>query len=528
MMSDTKQKERLQSLLDAITADRGRPMDAWEITALLEIYGLRDIDAQTEYGYPSLFELAKDIEPLIDTKEYEEKHYGIMEVKEPNKFKRISINYFKGLAFSIPMLLQILMTLVVGYAIWSSLRYDVHIATLIAIGTFLALVITGATSQAIGRKGLYYLKLDEFALAAKITTRIYVIGLATVLVLALILLFFQIFFHMMLTEDFIITLAYYLLLSILFLGISVYYMFEEYAKASLYFAAAMIMVYIFYSVFQKNILMSQIYALIIIDIIVTLQTFIKLKKLKKKSATAEGEVLPRSSVLAYTLLPFYLYGIFYFLLLLVDRIIAWSVYYQGKPYFIWFIVPYEVGLDWALIALVILIGLTEVSIYEYMYRSQLLTYKYKCSEYKKFNEDVFGFFRRFNLIYFLISIGVVLFVYLFIYLIDYFFHSSTTEIFFHSPTPFVYWIGAISYVLIVNTLMNILLLFSLSRFMVPVRYALFGVLTDIIVGLILSRLISYEYAVFGLLAGSAVFFFGVMKYTRNVTKKFDFYYYSAF
>jgi hypothetical protein len=36
--------------------------------------------------------------------------------------------------------------------------------------------------------------------------------------------------------------------------------------------------------------------------------------------------------------------------------------YENNPYFIWFKVDYELGLDWALISLIFMIGVTEVSI----------------------------------------------------------------------------------------------------------------------------------------------------------------------
>jgi MFS family permease len=528
IMSDQKREEELKSLLDAITQERGRPIDVWEITALLEIYGLRDIDAKNDWGYDSLFDMAKDMEPFIDTKTYEEKHYGIIELEETNTLKRVLKNYFKGLAFSVPMILQILMMLTVGYAIWSSLRYDVHLATLITLGTFIALIVTGSISQAIGRKGLYYLKLNEFALASKISMHIYIIGFIIVIAVALLLIFIQFFFYMMLQEDFLIVLSFYILLSILFLGNAVYYMFEEYLSVTIYFILAMALVYIFFSFFQLNVMMSQLYALAITDIIITFMTIKKLRDLRKKSDLAEGEALPKTSVLAHSLMPFFTYGLLYFLLLLIDRVIAWSVYYEGKPYFIWFIVPYEVGLDWALIALIALIGITEVSIYEYMYRSQILTYKYHCNEYKKFNEDVYSFFKRFNRLFFIVSLIVIVCVYFAIYFLDQYINSTMSHIFFQPPTPFIYWVAAFSYVLIVNTLMNVLLLFSLSRFLAPVRYAFYAVMTDIVVGLILSRMLGYEYAVFGLLAGSLVFFIGTARYTRHVTKNFDFYYYSAY
>ena len=62
--------KNLNSLYDKITENRGKPLDRWEIAALLEIYGIRDIDAQKEYGFENVFEMADEMIKYKNTKNY--------------------------------------------------------------------------------------------------------------------------------------------------------------------------------------------------------------------------------------------------------------------------------------------------------------------------------------------------------------------------------------------------------------------------------------------------------------------------
>ena len=52
----------LKNIYLEITKDKGKPLDFWEISALLEIYGIRDIDAKNEYGFENVFEMGKYLE----------------------------------------------------------------------------------------------------------------------------------------------------------------------------------------------------------------------------------------------------------------------------------------------------------------------------------------------------------------------------------------------------------------------------------------------------------------------------------
>ncbi len=526
-MQEEDNGNNLEPLYLEITKDRGKPLDFWEIAALLEIYGIRDIDAQKEFGFDNVFDMAKYMHRYKEVKEYPVKSLNTWE-ELPPLGKRIFKNYIRGLAFAMPMFVQIFFTLSIGYAIWSGINLDQTKATVIAIGTFLALIMTGTSAQAIGRKGLFYLKQQEMTLAANVTKLLLIIGFVIVLVVGVVLILFNLFFEVLPAYYFFILIMFYLLLSFLFLSISVYYMFEEYLKILYYFLAGMVFVYITHSLLHVRLPEAQFMALVALDGVLAFFVYKKIYNLKKNDTASEGEVAPRMSMLFYSLMPFYLYGLFFFIFLVTDRIVAWSANVPAKPYFIWFNVPYEVGLDWALIALVLLMGFTEISIHEFMYRINDMVVKYKYKEYELFNKKIHLFFKQFNTIYLILSIIIIFLVYYIIYYIykntDYLFIKN----FFNSFTPFVYWIAAVSYAFMVNGLMNTLFIFSFSRQGFAVKSILIATVVNILVGLILSRIFGLQYAVFGLFAGSVVFWWYSFSYTTNMLKKLEFYYYSSF
>jgi len=517
----------LSSLYADITKGKGKPLDYWEIAALLEVYGIRDVDAKKEYGFGNVFDMAKYMQKYIDTKIYPVKSLVSWE-ELPSFWVRIVKNYIRGLAFAMPMFVQIFFTLSIGYAIWSGIDMDKTKATVIALGTFLALIVTGASAQAIGRKGLFYLKQNEMILASNVTKALFNVGLVLVVAIGFILMLFNLFFEVLPPYYFFILIMFYFLLSFLFLNIAVYYMFEEYNKILYFFMLGMVFVYIAHALLKIKLPEAQFVSLIVLDIILSFFAYRKVRDLKKKNSISEGEGTPRASILFYSLIPFYMYGFLYFVFLVTDRIIAWSSSVEAKPYFIWFDVPYELGLDWALVALVLLMGLTEISIHEFMYRINDMIIQYKYKEYQKFNDTIFSFFKKFNFVYLVLSIIIIFITYFTVFIIYKVTQLSYVENFFNGYTPFVYWVAAISYAFMVNGLMNVLFIFSFSRQNFSVKSIAIASFVNIVVGMILSRMFGLEFAVIGLLVGSIIFWGLSFKYAINMLKKLEFYYYSSF
>ncbi len=526
-MALTKSQEELFELYNIITKDKGKPLNHWEITALLETYGLRDIDAKNEYGVDTLFDLAEYLVPFIEKRD-DYKLHSIQTIKEHNIYKRIFLNYMRGLAFSVPMLIQIIFTLAVGYALWSSMTADNAHATAISLGTFAALIITGGSAQAIGRKGLFYLKMGENTLARNVTFLLYGIGVVLIVLLGIFLSITNFFFNVYPMDMYVIAMSYYILLALFFLTLSIFYVFEDYISIVILTLAGLFFVYIFRSVLEFNLESSQIYGLIMLNILVMSVAGIKVIRLKDKNGSAEGSHLPKPSILLYSLLPYYTYGFFYFSFLIVDRVIAWSADVTTSPYVIWFNVKYELGLDWALISLVLMMGITEVSISEFMYRLNDKVVKISFLEAKEFSKEIYSFFKRFNFAFMLFSLVVMVSTFLLVYGLHVSLEIEFIENFMVQPTISIFIIASVAYFLLVNSLMNILLMFSLSRHHIPVKAVGYGLFVNIFVGMLLSRLLGYEYAVIGLLLGSFVLWLVTFREIMAMFKNLDYFYYSAY
>ncbi|MCK9372248.1 MAG: hypothetical protein M0P91_03565 [Sulfuricurvum sp.] len=521
-----KMVKEWRALYEAITQGKGRPLNHWEITALLEIYGLRDIDAREQYGLESLFALAKMLTEFIEDYKYEVKTYELE--APPSKVKRITLNYFAGMAFALPMLIQVFFTLVIGYGLWSSLDLDVRTATAIAVGTFAALVVTGGPAQAIGRKGLFYIKMEEYNLAHKISGKLFRIFIVQIIIVGILIYLMNFVFDLIPKDMMLYLIVYYFLLAFLFTTLAIFYMMELYGTIALYILVGVVLVYFFHILFfHLGIILSQVLSLLITDVIVFVDAFRRIRKLKEKSREKEGDAEPRLSLLFYSLNPYMIYGTLYFLFLIMDRILAWSAT-PFQPYFIWFNVRDEIGLDWALIVLILLIGMSEVIIYEFMYRVNVDITKHRYDETRIFNKIYQRFFLKYNIIFFVISFFVIIFVYFAIFLLAKYTDWDFLDVFMVAPTPFIYLFAAISYAFLSNALTNILFFFSYSRYKAVVKGIAVAVVVNIIVGLILSRLLGYEYAVFGLLTGSILFWGFVIHFGNRFFKNLDYYYYSAY
>ncbi len=523
-----KQDNKLRELYFKITEGKGKPIDHWEITALLETNGLRDIDAKEEYGFKDLFDMGKYMTKFIEEKkDYKVKQIAIEEELEKNVIKRYIKNYIKGLAFALPMLVQIIATVILGYAIWSSLEITVEQATAIAIGTLGALVIAGGPAQAIGRKGLFYIKYKEYILARNVTVLIYGISFIVILLLSVIFIFINFIFEIFPPHFFYLSLVFFIELSIFFLTLSIFYMFEAYTSIVIITFVGMVLVYLFYRVIGIPLPESQEIALFFLNIFTMVYAGIKLYRLKYLGLEREGDVLPTPAALFYSLYPYLLYGFFYFAFQIIDRLVAWSAPSQ-IPYFIWFLVPYELGLDWALIILVFMMGVTEISITEFLHKINENVIKYHYNDVDKFNKVVYNYYKRFNFYYFFYAIIIYILTFLAVYLPHKFFHFYFLNVFFRQPTINIFLVAGVAYILLVNALMNIMFMFSLSRHEVPVRYIRLAVIADIVIGIILSRPFGYPFAVVGVLCGSIIFWYGTFKFANNMFKNIDYFYYSAY
>jgi len=512
------------NLLNRITRERGKPVDKWEIAALIESNGIRDIDAKEEWGAEDVFALAGRLHEHVDLVTYEEKK---VEIEEEKLVQRVFLNYLKGMLFAIPMVLQIVAMVIVGVGIWSYVHFSLREATAIAFGTLLALASTGGIAQIIGRKGLFYLKFGEYLLASKVTKRFYILGLILVAVFTLFLFFLNYFMNLFPIYMMKIALYYYVLLSIIFLVFSIFYMLNDYFSIASIITFGILLVYILFYKLEFGIYTSQIITMVIVIIVSNIVALKKLRKLELISY-AEGVVLPKAGTLFYTLYPFFLYGISYFLFLIMDRLMAWTTSKGYMPYFMWFNMPYEVGVDWALFTFVVTVAFVEVFIYELGILSFQKIKKIKAYNVKDFNEHFLGIYR--------FAIVVFIFMGIFSIVISFFtplilavkFKLPYARVFFILVNQKVFWFASIGYTFLSIALLNCVIFFAYSRHKFALNSIAIGTLSNLIIGFAFSRIIDYYYSVVGLSVGAFIFAIVSSRYAWHFFKKFHYYYYSAF
>jgi hypothetical protein len=255
--------------------------------------------------------------------------------------------------------------------------------------------------------------------------------------------------------------------------------------------------------------------------------------------------MPKLSVTFYTVRPYFVYGFLYFTFIYIDRIVAWSsndsIY---MPYILWFRGNYELGLDFALFALMVPMGFIEVIINSMMKKMEVLQNRYSIDAEGEMNSIIVKDYKKSLIKILILSIVSSASIYLIMRFIDVYKSNILGFKIFENPTiHFVLVAALISYAILSGALMNAVLLFSLSQPQMINKLLLTALLINIAVGFAASRWFSwwadnmnhykglfgiegYAFAVLGLVAGSIYFLVTSCKSVFVALGKLDYCLYS--
>jgi hypothetical protein len=512
------------NLLREITIGKGRPQDFWELSALLETCGLRDLDARNDWGEDDIFALARRLFDRVDELSYQE-----MAKKESRRVLvvRVLKNFMKGTVFALPMLLQIVSMVVIGFGLWSYIAFSLRQASAIALGTLLALASTGGIAQVIGRKGLYFLKMEQELLAAEVTRRLFLTGMIFIAVTGILFYLLNLYFRLFPADMYQLFICYYLLLSLVFLTFAIFYMFEAFVTIALLVLFGVFLTYLCFAVFRIGIVYSQYLSLSVVLLASIVLVLYRLNAIKKRTRS-EGHQLPSAASLFHSLYPYFIFGTAYFLFIIMDRMLAWTAGKKFLPYFFWFNYPYEVGVDWALIPLVFTLALVEVFIYELGYEAFFRIARVPALEVKDFNTHFLRLYHRSAVIFAVFGVCTIVISLFFPVAIEKLGFGTYLAAFIEPIHLGIFLAAAISYVLLSWSLLNCITFFAYSRPEFALKSLGPALLVDFLVGYLCSRSFDYYYAVLGLLLGSVVFAVLSTYYGHKFFRKYDYYFYSTF
>lgn len=494
----------LDEVLASVSSQVQNVRNHYEVTAILEAMGWTDKQAAEQLGYDSVFELARDLYPLLRRAIPVESFYA--EQKRPLLVSIwMAINsFFRGILFAIPMAVSVMAYLILRYSLWASDALTLELATAVVLGTVLSFVVTGGFTQAIARRGMMYLGQNEYNLSRRLSFIFVRIGLVvtalTGLTVTAIFLIFEIFPVAMVAY----MMVYYAFLATMWLSVTIHYILRQGLLFSGFIIGGIGLVMLLHAVGGLDIVVSQIIALSTVALLSMVVAFYNFRREERRMAGEKEVALPRMSVVVYTVLPYFGYGFLFFSFIFLDRIIGWSCISTFMPYFIWFRGEYELGHDFALLAAVIPMGVVEAMINSGMDHLRVLYSRYTLRESDQFISAYRKYYLKQFLWYLVLSALSGLVIYYIIMTFPY-----ARHLFIGVRVPgtgrFVFTYSIIGYVLLVAGLMNCLFMFCLSQPR-PVLHALgSGILVNFSLGFVLSRTMGYHMAVIGMLVGSGVF-----------------------
>lgn len=526
--SSVKEAEKFKLLLNHVLERQLQPQDQYEIAALLESMGWNDIRAAKEFGVEDIFELAQKMWDAIQAKIHYHPFSKVERLTGMALVIEMIRSFLRGLIFAFPMAISVAAMLNLKFSLWSYQYLTIEHATSIAIGTILSFIIVGGFTQAIARRGFFYIIQGYYYLARKTTILFILLGFATCLLVTVFIFIFNIIFNLFTLNTLFLIILFFFFLTAIWLSVTVMYILKKELTFTALIIFGIFLVYIQFRVLGIDIIISQLISLSIVSICSILLVIYFFIKLEKKGERSIALKLPRFSITLYSVWPYFFYGFLYFSFLFIDRVNAWSKNEEFMPYIIWFRGQYELGLDFALLTLIIPMGVSEVVVSKLMVDIESSQKSYLAVETNKLYKQFMSSYKKMSILVFISTCVSSFTIYrLILWYNEISIKINHENILGSDVTLFVLFWGVLSYGILAFCLMNSVILFALSQPNMVVRAILPALTTNMILGFALSRWFNYEYAVFGLFVGSIIFVFLTTKAIVKVFNNLDYYLYAA-
>lgn len=519
----------IQQLLREVLNKSARPQNSIEIAAILESFGWNDERAASTFGAEDVFELADQLWTMAGDGLQRETYAREKKRSLGERFRVIAQSFIRGLIFALPMAVSVAAMLTLRLSLWSYYSFNVEIATSIAIGTILSFVAVGGFTQAIARRGFFYLSQGFYNMGRRITFYLVRVGYVASALVGVCYLLTNLFYRNFTIEMMLITVLYYAFLCSNWLSITIMYILrKEFHFAAMITVGIAIVAVLFYVV-GLNIILSQVIALSVLSVVDFLLADYFFREAERKEERGIAPPMPKRSVMIYTVRPYFLYGLLYFVFIFLDRVLAWSSNSQfSMPYMIWFRGDYELGLDFALLMLLLPMGLSEIVVNNLMRRLEI-TQK---NAYSKETDSLRSkYIRAYIKSMVLIAAGAVISAVLIIWFVWFLQRTNLGDISkvyqFSSVTYFVFYVALFGYAVLSVALANAVILFSISQPGKSNWSIGIALLVDFLVGFAASRWFGYYDAVVGMAVGSVVFLILTTYQVSRVLRRLNYYIYAT-
>lgn len=535
-----KHTDNKRDLINSIKDKIGVPVNKMVVATAIESMGIRDKDTHADFGYPSILVLAEIIfEELLTSPE----HIGAKNTKErilakKNKedvqfsdYFRINLaifvkSFFLGITNLFPVLLQFITIILFGYSLWTSVDFNTLQSTAVVLGVIVGMIVSGGFVQVIGRQASFYWSYDDFGMTKKVINYILKKGAWAILITLSILFIINMFLSFYPNKVLLIIFVYALLIGLLILYLAPLYPIKQRWFISIAVFSGTVTSILLAE--NTNLMIYFTHWIGLLTVILMSKLFQNLffKRILHKSTKISKDNI-NAPVLLYHNYKYFFYGLFVYLFIFMDRILAWSSELDGlMPFVIYFKKDYELGMDIAIVSFLFMGGVLEYSIKVFTHFldiGQRLTH-YKDS--KLFNNYFIRMYWR-NVVILLMS-SVLLYIVTYVLITAPWGYESRFHVKLLKLSYTVAYFGCIGYLFLAWGMLNSLYLFTLGKPTVPLKAIIIATIVNTVIGFVLSRFVGYEYSVIGMVAGAVVFMLLTLKESLNFLKNLDYNYYASY
>ena len=530
----------IKSLIENTKDKIGKPVSSHVVAATIESLGIREKDTMPDFGFTSIQDLADLVYYELTTDRY---HVAAKNVKEreaeQTQSKTIQVSdYFKvkvkifaqyytlGLFHLLPVLIQIAAIVMFGYSLWTFVGFNQIQSTAVVLGVIVGLVATGGFVQVIGRQASFYWNYEDYQMTKKTINYLHKVGMLSIAFILSSIFLVNFFFHIYPYEILFVVFAYAFLVGTLLLMLApLHTMNQRWVITLAIFTGTAVAICInkftTIQIFVTH--WIGIATAILIAKIFQVIYFHNLTRNKKVISGIEIKV----PVMLYHNYQYFFYGIFIYIFIFIDRILAWSSGLNGNlPFLVYFEKNYELGMDLAILVFLLLAGVLEYSIASF---TRFIDIGQKITDHKTpevFNNQLKKMYWQQIALLFATSIGAFVLIYYIIHA-SWGFRGQFNETLVKLSIK-VCLIGGLGYMLLAWGMLNALYLFTLGQATKPLKAIIYACVLNIFLGFVLSRFFAYEYSVIGMLCGAALFVLITLKANIKFFKNLDYYYYAAY
>lgn len=518
----------ISELAEFLVDHAGHPIDVWATAALLESTGVRDRDAVERYGRKDVFALAQAVQLRLPEIRAGEDGDGPAAPPRRERLARFARIYGRGTFFFVPLLLQLVALFAVGVSQFASLDFTLREASIVAVAAALSFLVTAGFSQALGYLSPIYIESGKHMLAESVSWALLGLGAVAVLVVGASAYAVGSLTGGYPEEDLRVASAYYLLLSAQGLSGALLYMLRRFLMMVVATIISLVVAGVLFT--QSSLAVEHVHW-IALSVGVGIELAVGGLLLHRRAANTSGELrlatLPRVRLLVRRTLPFGVYGFVYFTFLTADRVIAWAA--GDNPLPLWFHPSYELGLDWALGAIVFALAFLEVTVENFSRMLVPVGERFKVDAVREHNRAVARFWAR-QLAYVgaIAAVGTWLAIVGAVALHEIGALGSADAIYEDPVARYVFGLGVLGYALLALGIANSVFVMTLNRPWRAIASIGPGVLVSIAVGVVATTFYSHWTAVFGMVAGAFVFAVLSSWQTWRTLRHADYYSYAAY